>query len=258
MNSKINTVLITGSSTGIGKALAFEFAARGANLVLIARREDLLAQIQREILEKFPVKVFTASSDVTKKEDLNLAVEQANAEVGEIDTVIINAGFGILGHVADLTTADFQRQFDVNVFGALNTFYATLAGLRKTKGRLCLIGSTQSYLSTPNATAYCMSKFALRSLAEGLHLELHQEGVAVTLINPGFIQTDIRKNKDGKDPVPGFLMMKAEVAACKIANAVQARKRERALTIHSQVGIWMARFLPGLAAFLLRERRKKV
>ena len=261
--TEIKTVLITGASSGIGKALAFEFAARGKNLVLLARRADLLSQIKTAIIEKFPVAVHIITVDVTSIDALQHAITAVTAESGNIDTVIANAGFGVLGHVADLTTADFKRQFDVNVFGVLNTFYATLANLRATKGRLCLIGSTQSYLTTPNATAYCMSKYALRSLAEGLYSELSAEGIAVTLINPGLIKTDIRRTNNfgvfhehNKDNAPDFLMMNVEVAARKIANAIQARKRERAVTFHSQLGIWVARFLPGLLAFVFRERRK--
>ncbi|MEO5969942.1 MAG: SDR family NAD(P)-dependent oxidoreductase [Bdellovibrionia bacterium] len=248
--------LITGASAGIGKGLAWEFAARGHNLVLLARREDLLLKIKKEIELQHSVRVLVSSTDVTDEAQLHSAVKQAVAEIGPIDTVIANAGFGVGGPFEKLSIQDYQRQFDVNVFGVLRTIYATLDSLKITQGRLCLIGSACSYITIPGDSAYCMSKFALRSLAEALYGELATAGISVTLINPGFIVTDIRMtgndgvfNPNWRDPVPRWLMMDAGTAARKIYKAVAGRKRERAITAHSQMIIWISRFFPGLVAF---------
>lgn len=254
------STLITGASTGIGKYLAWEFAAQGHNLVLLARREKLLLDLKTEIEAQYPIRVVVKSADVTDETQLRIAVEQAALEIGAIDTVIANAGFGVGGLFERLSLQDYQRQFDVNVFGVLKTLYATLDNLKSTQGRLCLIGSTNSYLTIPGNSAYCMSKFAVRALAEALSVELAPSGISVTLINPGFIDTDIRRTDNGgvfrsnwRDPVPRWLLMDAKTAARKIYKAIVARKRERALTAHSQIGIWASRFFPGLIAFGLKQ-----
>jgi short-subunit dehydrogenase len=248
--------LITGASAGIGKGLAWEFAARGHNLVLLARRGDLLLEIKKEIEAQHSIRVVVSSTDVTNEAQLGSAVEQAMAEIGPIDTVIANAGFGVGGPFEKLSMQDYQRQFDVNVFGVLRTIYSTLDTLKITQGRLCLIGSACSYVTIPGDSAYCMSKFAVRSLAEALYSEFASKGISVTLINPGFIKTDIRMTgNDGvfkpnwRDPVPSWLMMDTRTAARKIYGAIAGRKREKSITAHSQVGIWISRFLPGLVAF---------
>ncbi len=160
----------------------------------------------------------------------------------------------------ELTPEELRRQFDVNVFGVVNSIQPFLPSLKATRGRICLVGSACAYLTSPGTTAYSMSKYAVRALAEGLYAELAPYGVAVTLINPGFIQTDIRKidntgvlRADQADPIPAWLMMDPRVAARKIYRAIRARKRERAVTIHAQLGIWMARFFPGILAAVMRH-----
>jgi short-subunit dehydrogenase len=257
--SLMKNVLITGASSGIGKALAWECAARGDNLVLLARREELLRELKREIEAAHRVRVEVYGADVTDEPALRAAVQKATAALGPIDTVVANAGFGVGGRMETLSAEDFKRQFDVNVFGVFNTFRATIDGLKATRGRLCLIGSTCSYVSVPDTVAYCMSKYSVRALAEGLNAELAQHGVSVTLINPGFIDTEIRKlNNDqsaqpaAADPVPSWLMMGAAPAARKIRRAIARRTRERAITAHSQIGIWFSRFFPGTLALIFR------
>jgi short-subunit dehydrogenase len=186
-------------------------------------------------------------------------VGEARQELGPLETVIANAGFGVEGKFEELSLNDFQRQFEVNVFGVLKTVYASLASLKETRGRLCFIGSTSAYLTIPGNSAYCMSKFAIRSLAEALYSELAPYGVSVTLINPGFIDTAIRRTDNlgvfrptYRDPVPHWLMMSPQVAARQIYGAVTKRKREKALTFHSYIGILAARYFPGLIAFLFK------
>ena len=257
--TETKNVLITGASAGIGKRLALEYASYGHNLVLLSRKLDLLANLKDEIEKSYKVRVFIKGVDVASEAGLKEAVSEAIAEIGEIDTVIANAGFGVGGTFETLNTADYHRQFSVNIFGTINTIYASLESLKKSKGRLCLIGSGSSYLTAPGTTAYSMSKYAIRSLAEGLYAELATKGVSVTLIIPGFIKTNIRKTdnngvfrNDLSDPVPEWLMMSSEKAAKKIYRAVLLGKRELTLTGHAYIGVWLARYFPGILAFLFK------
>ncbi|MCI0492539.1 MAG: SDR family NAD(P)-dependent oxidoreductase, partial [Planctomycetes bacterium] len=174
----MSNVLITGASSGIGKALANEYASRGHNLVLLARRGELLMSLKREIESEYRVRVMALAADVTDDASLNAAVQEARKALGSLDIVIANAGFGVHGCADDLSLKDFERQFDVNVFGVLRTFYATLADLKATRGRFCIIGSGCAYVTAPDSVAYSMSKHAVRSLAEGLYVALARYGVS--------------------------------------------------------------------------------
>lgn len=254
-------VMITGASSGIGRALALEYASRGSDLLLLARRLDLLTNLKSEILARTSVRVRIQSIDVVEESALRTAVVDAIQAHGPLDTVIANAGYGVIAPFEALTVAHYERQFAVNVFGVLKTIYATLDTLKQTRGRLCIVGSTNAYLTLPSVSAYCASKHAVRSIADGLRAEFAPYGISVTLINPGFIDTDIRYlDVNGKtdpnqvDPIPQWIKMSADQAARKIYAAVTARKRERAITVHSQVGIWFARFFPGVLAWLIRRK----
>src|SRR5437762_1862320 len=113
--------------------------------------------------------------------------------LGRIDVVVANAGFGVMGPLETLTLGDYRRQFETNVFGVLRTVYATLEDVKRARGRLVLLGSVSGHLALPGASAYAMSKFAVRGLAEALAHELAPRGVAVTLVSPGLVESEMRQ-----------------------------------------------------------------
>jgi short-subunit dehydrogenase len=188
----------------------------------------------------------------------------ARREFGTIDVVVANAGFGVNGLVQDLVLDDYRRQFETNVFGVLRTFYAMVEDLKKSRGSFVIIGSVSGHVATPTTAAYAMSKFAVRALADSLRAEMKRHGVAVTLISPGFIRSDIRVTdnrgrvrEDAKDPVPGWLQMPAEKAARKIVCAIRRRRRERILTGLGHVAVRLQRFCPWLIAWMLGRVKVK-
>jgi len=251
-------VVITGASSGIGAALSKEFAAQGATVVLAARRLDRLEELKQEI-EKTGAKALAVECDVTSEESVNAAFEKVRTELGQIDVVVANAGFGVTGNIDRLKVSDIERQFDTNVYGVLRTIYAALPDLKKSKGRLVLIGSVSGFIGTPGSAAYAMSKFAVRALGDVLWAELDHAGVTVTTIHPGFIESEIRLvdnsgtyRTDFKDPVPTWLQMTAPVAARQIVRAVYNRRRQAVITFHGKVFVLMSRFTPCLVAHLLR------
>jgi short-subunit dehydrogenase len=220
------SALITGASSGIGAALARELAREGARLVLMARRRERLDALCAE-LAAVGAQAVVHVGDVTKRADLDAGVALAVERYGRLDIAIANAGFGVVGPLERLNVEDYRRQFETNVFAAIETSKACLAELVKARGRLVLIGSVAGYISTPNASPYAMSKFAIRAFAEALRHELAPRGVAVTLISPGFVESEIRQvdNRGGwhpqaKDPLPSWLPMRADVAAKKIVYAL--------------------------------------
>ena len=251
MNDK--TVVISGASAGIGAALAHEFHGRGFRVVLLARREDRLRYLAAQLNSIRQESALPIACDVTNAEQMDRALTQVVQHFGRIDGFIANAGVGIAGKVSSLTTADYRRQFDTNVFPVVDGFLRVRSELVKRKGFYTVIGSVNSYLSLPTASAYAMSKFAVKALTDALYWEMKPEGVSVTLACPGFIETEIRKvnnagefREKAKDPVPVWLMMSASKAARVIARASLGRRREVWVTVHAKILILLARHVPWL------------
>ncbi|MGK3996103.1 SDR family oxidoreductase [Sorangium sp. So ce1024] len=245
-------VLITGASSGIGEALAREVARRGGRSALAARRTERIEALSAEIRASGG-EALAVPCDVTRDGDVERAVEEARRAFGGLDVAIANAGFGVAGRVEDLSIDDYRRQLDTNVLGALRTVKAALPELKRSRGGVALIGSANGYLALPGMSAYCMSKFAVRALADALRAELHADGVAVTHIAPGFVASEIRridnlgKLRDGaQDPVPPWLVMPTPEAARQILDAVAARRAEAIVTGHAKLAVSLARHTPRL------------
>jgi short-subunit dehydrogenase len=249
---------ITGASSGIGEALARELAAEGARLCLFARRQERLDALQAE-LEGTGAEVLSCTGDVCESADLERAIALALERFGSVDLVIANAGTGVAGSFSKLSTEDFRRQFEVNVFGMLHTLYASLDALRASKGQAVLVGSVAGLAGTPASSPYNASKFAVVGLAESLYYDLREDGIAVTLVNPGFVASEIRLlNNEGKftkekDPVPSWLVMPAAKAAKLILRAVYKKKPVLIVTVHGLVFSWLKRFCPALIRVMLRR-----
>lgn len=251
--TKVQTVLITGASSGIGLAIATEYARHGTNLILLARREQRLQEIKHQ-LKDHAGSVLIHPCDVRNESEVQIAVEKGLEFFGQIDAVYANAGYGVTGGFDKLTNIDFENQFATNIYGVLNTVRATRAALEKSKGKLALMGSVSAYQGMIADAPYSMSKAAIRSLADTLYLELKPAGVSVTLITPGFVKSEIRQvdnagvhHPNAKDNAPAWAVMETDVAARKIVEAVENRQREVVVTVFGKIFVWLRRFLPALA-----------
>jgi len=245
------SVLITGASSGIGRTLALQLGAAGAQLTLSARRADLLAALAAELVHAGAASPVISVGDVTRDGDPDRAVADAVSRFSKLDVVFANAGFGVVGNFERLELSDYRRQFETNVFGVLRTLKACDAQIRRQRGNVVLIGSVAGYCATPGNSAYCMSKFAIRALARSITPELARVGVAVTLISPGFVASNIRKvdNLDrfhagAPDPLPAWLVVDTERACRQILRAVAARRAEAIITGHGKVLVAVERFAP--------------
>ena len=257
-------VWITGASAGMGRALALEYAKRGADVAVSARRVDRLAEVVNEI-DALGRRGLAVACDVTKDEEVARAVDAVLAKFGRLDVAIANAGFGVVGKVEQLSDGDLRRQFDTNVFGAMSTARHALPALRRTKGRLALVSSVAGLLASPKTGAYTASKFALRAFGLTLAQELYGAGVSCTLLNPGFVATEIGQvDNDGRwdgsrpDKRPLKLMWTAEAAARVMVNAVHRRKVEYTFTAHGKFGAWLGQHMPGLVHLMRRGGRSAV
>lgn len=258
-------VLITGASSGIGAALAREFAREGAHTVLMARRAERIEALAQELSGDSQLSL-AITGDVTREDDLNRAVELARGRFGRLDVAVANAGFSVGGWAVDLSLDDYRRQMETNVFGVLRTVFATVPELRKTRGRLVVVGSLLGVLSVPLATPYCMSKFAVAALCDGLSLELAPEGVSVTHILPGFVASEIYQvdnrgvRLDETPPQrtpPAWLLVSPTLTAKRIVSAVYHRKHTQIVSFHAKVGIALQRHFPWLVRFCMSRAVRK-
>lgn len=255
----MTTVLITGASSGIGAELGRAHARRGDAVVLLARRVQRLEQIAKEIKD-MGGRVWVFEADVTREGDVAAAMAALAAENVTIDRVYANAGFGVAGVIQKLTVDDYRRQFETNVFGLLSTVYETLPALRASRGQLVLIGSVAGHVAAPGASAYSASKFAVRALAESLRGDLATDGIAVTLVSPGFVDSDIRRTnnrgelRDGApDPIPGWLRVPTDRAVRELVRGVDRQRAEVIVTGHGKLIVFLARHFPGAVRWLTRR-----
>jgi short-subunit dehydrogenase len=213
--------MITGASSGIGRGLALEIAARGAHLALLARREDLLNEIVNEA-GKRNVKAVAATADVRDAKAVREAADRFRTELGPIDILIANAGIGTSDHAVRLTPEHAAKVIGINVLGAVNSVAAVLPEMVERKqGRLVAISSLAAYRGLAKSAAYCASKAALSAYFESLRIDLRHTGVGVTIIHPGFIKTALTAGREAKMPY----LMELDEGVKKIVGAIEREKK---------------------------------
>lgn len=251
------TVLITGASSGIGAGLAREFSRQGFGVALVARRVAELEMLAAE-LRAAGGRASAHGGDVTKDGDVARVIAELAAQGIKPGIVVANAGFGIVGNAQKLELADYRRQFATNIEGVIRTFQETIGVLRETAGRFVIMGSVTGYVSIAGGSPYAMSKFAVRAFAEALHGDLKNTGVRVTLISPGYVESDIRRtdnrgsvHPDVKDPIPDWLVMPTDKAVRVMVRGILRGRREVVVTFHAKVIIFFARHFPRLTRYVL-------
>jgi NAD(P)-dependent dehydrogenase (short-subunit alcohol dehydrogenase family) len=183
--------LVTGCSTGIGRATAVELTSRGYDVIATARRPEVLGGLE----------VFrTLALDV----DSDASVAAACADAGPVDVLVNNAGFGVDGPIESVPLGEVQRMFETNVFGAIRMIQACLPAMRERgSGAIVNVTSTAGIASPPLGGFYAGSKFALEAISEALHLEVGHFGVRVFAIEPGVIETEFGTNMVDHRSEPG-------------------------------------------------------
>jgi NAD(P)-dependent dehydrogenase (short-subunit alcohol dehydrogenase family) len=181
-------VLITGASTGIGKATALYLADKGFKVYAGVRKDDDIKKLN----ETGSQNIFPIIIDVASSESINNALNQIIKNEGkELFGLINNAGIGCGGALEATFSQDIQNVFNVNVIGMMEVTKAFLPLLRNAKGKIVNIGSTASFLSVPGASVYSASKFAVRALSDSLRRELHPFDIDVVMVAPGAIESEI-------------------------------------------------------------------
>nr|WP_199077866.1 SDR family oxidoreductase [Pedobacter sp. ASV19] len=254
MEFKNKVVVITGASSGIGKACAEEFAKRGANLVLAARQYVNLCEITAELERKYNIKAVAVQADVSKEEDCKGIVKQALLTFNQIDILVNNAGLSMRALFNELDLSVLKNLMDVNFWGTVYCTKYALDEILKTKGSIIGVSSIAGYRGLPGRTGYSASKFAMNGFMESLRTELLPTGVHVMVACPGFTTSNIRVaalSKDGashgETSMEEGKMMSAEEVARRIVDGVSARKRTLVMTAQGKLTVWINKLLPGLA-----------
>ena len=216
-------VLVTGASSGIGRALGMELARRGAALGLLARRGELLEALADEIA-RTGGRALALPADVTKPEAIRAAVSDLQQYFGPVDTLVANAGMSVNTLVPELCEKKIAELINVNVMGAVNSAAAVLPTMvREGRGHLVVNSSLAAYRGLPKSAAYCASKAAISSFFEALRIDLNGSGVDVTIIYPGFVKTSLIANIRRTPYV-----MEVDDAVQKIIRAIERRKKKYA------------------------------
>ena len=254
MNFKNKVVVITGASSGIGKACAEEFASRGANLVLAARQYVNLCEIAAALENTYGIKAVAVQVDVSKEEDCQLLINQAVSTFGKIDVLLNNAGISMRALFAELDLAVLKNLMDVNFWGTVYCSKYALPEILKTKGSIVGVSSIAGYRGLPGRTGYSASKFAMNGFMESLRTELLHSGVHVMVACPGFTASNIRVTALAKDgqahgetSMEEGKMMTAEVVAKNIVDGIAARKRTLVMTAQGKLTVLLNKLLPSLA-----------
>lgn len=247
---KDKVVVITGASSGIGKALGEAAANRGAKLAVCARNIEKLK-------EAFPVSspdVLLVQADVSVEADCQRFIEAAIAKWGRVDVLINNAGISMraLFEHADLSV--IRQLMDINFWGAVYCTKYAVTSIRKNKGQIIGVSSIAGFRGLPARTGYSASKFAMQGFLEALRTELLHTGAHVMWVSPGFTASNIRNvalsangSAQGETPLDEGKLMTAEACAEIILTAMEKRKRTVVMTGQGKLTVWLNKLLPGLA-----------
>ena len=246
------TVVITGASSGIGRAAAFEFAHRGAKLVIAARRGDRLEEVAHEC-RSFGVPCTTVVADVTNRADCDRLI----AGAGRVDVLVNNAGFAIFDAIENAGEDDLESMMQTNYFGTVWCTKAVLPQmLDRGDGSIVNVSSIAGIMGYARMGGYCATKFAIIGFTEALRDEVIGRGVRVALVCPGTVDTEFFvKAERGKMPGASRLILavKPERVARAIADAAEDGKYRRILPPFAALYMRLKELFPRLAHLLMRR-----
>ncbi len=249
-----NVVILTGASSGIGRAMALHLAAQGARLALAARNADALGEVAEQCRARGG-EALAVPTDVSDPAQCRALVERAAAEFGRIDTLVNNAGISMWARFDQMQTlAPFEAIMRVNYLGCVYLTYYALPHLKQSRGRLVGVSSLAGKNGVPTRSGYAASKHAMVGFFDTLRIELLGTGVTVTLIYPDFVTSEIRERAFGPDgqplgkgnsPVHEGEVMSAEDCA-RIAVRGMARRQREVIMGRGKIGQWVKLIAPGL------------
>jgi len=250
--------VITGASSGIGRAIALQLAAQGAKVVLAARRADRLEETA-SLCRQAGGEALAVPTDVTDEAQCKGLIEKTIERFGRLDLLVNNAGLAVIALLEDFPDLRlFKHTMEVNFYGAVHCTYNALPHLIQSKGRIVAISSLGGKAALPYNTPYIASKFAMHGFFDSLRIEMARHGVSVTTICPSWVATGFHEAQMDKDGVPkgargravySKRTMTAEQCAAITLKAAAKRRRE-VLMGPGYLAVWLNVLAPGLVDWI--------
>lgn len=255
MNLENKVVVVTGGSAGLGEQICYEAARRGAIVITCARRINLIGKVKETCSELSGREAYAFQLDVSDPDSVESLMEKINDEVGQVDVLVNNAGFGIFEDFVRFDLEKARNMFEVNVLGMMVlTQRIAIQMLEQKSGHIINIASMAGKMATPRTAVYSATKYAVLGFSNALRLELKPYNIHVTTVNPGPIETNFF---DQADPSGNYLaslgnlVLDPEKLACAIVNNMERPKREinrprvfeaaaRFYTMFPQIGDFLA------------------
>ncbi len=257
-------VIVTGASTGIGRAIAKEFARNGSKVVMAARSLDKLMSLEKEIRDE-GFEALSCATDVTSEEECRRLTETAVGKYGTIHILINNAGISMRALFEDVDISVLKRLMDVNFWGTVYCTKYALPYIVSNRGSIVGVSSVAGFHGLPGRTGYSASKFAMHGFLETIRIEYLKEKLHVMIIAPGFTTSEIRRNalkadgtQQGNSPREEGKLMSPEHVARWVLRGIRKRKRNKIMTWIGRLTALFQRIIPGFVdyAYYLEMRRE--
>ncbi|HVB03889.1 MAG TPA: SDR family oxidoreductase [Chitinophagaceae bacterium] len=256
------TIVITGGTSGIGKALVIAYCKLGAEIAVCGRRLETLKELSAEL--KYD-RLLTVCADVSREMDCWNLIDQTIQRFGKIDVLINNAGISMRALFADLNDLSVIRNvMDINFWGTVYCTKYALPFIQKQSGVIVGVSSVAGYRGLPGRTGYSASKFAMQGFLEALRTENLHTGVHVMWVCPGFTSSNIRNtalnaegNTQQETPLDENKLMSAEMVANAILKAIIHRSRTIVLTRQGKLTVLLSRLFPGMLDNLVYNHFRK-
>lgn len=246
-----SVAIITGGSSGIGKALVHKYASEGYAVVFTGRNEERMSEVEAELTEKGH-EFLGLRLDAGSLEDNKKMVEDSIEKYGRIDVLVCNAGISMRALFEELDIEVFEKVMQINFNGALYATKFALPHLLESKGSIIGISSINGWRGTPARTAYTASKYAMQGFYESLRTEVMKRGVNVLVVCPGFTGTNIRNqalaadgSSQGESPRDESKMMTSDEVADRTFAAMKKGKRDLVLTGQGKLAVFLNKWMPG-------------
>lgn len=260
---KDKVVLITGATSGIGKALALAFGQAGAAVVITGRNVQNL-QLTAQELKTQNIIYLALQADVSQEQDCATMVAETIRKFGKLDILINNAGISMRALFENLELEVIRKVMDINFYGTVYATKYALPHIIKSKGSVIGISSIAGYRGLPGRTGYSASKFAMHGFLETLRTEMLAKGVHVMVACPGFTSSNIRNTAlaangqaQGESPRDEDQMMPAEEVAARILKATYQRKRDLVMTTQGKLTVFLNKWFPSLTDRLVLNHFQK-
>jgi short-subunit dehydrogenase len=247
------TIVVTGASSGIGKALCLALAVQRPRLVLAARDAAALEAVAAECAAKGAT-TLVAATDVASAEGCRALVTSTLERFGALDVLVNNAGIGMIARfdeVEDL--ALYEQLMRVNYLSCVYLTHAALPHLKRSRGQIVTVASVAGLTGVPLRTGYAASKHAVFGFFDSLRIELQQTGVSITMVAPDYVLSEIHRRATGPDgqplgksPLQESKIMTAEECAALMVRAMERRQRLLITSLRGRVGRFVRLFAPGL------------